>query len=146
MNSLQPIRKQSVTAKPVPSVSREVSRKRNGQPIVFVQPTHHHPTEEDLEEFLFGRLPERQRQIIETHLDDCDSCLKSIVDSADFVGLLQMAMGMHELCASWPASWESPTWLRRVRSNHGSVRCFKHSAFALISTHRHDSDDSAETG
>jgi hypothetical protein len=117
MNSLQTLRAQSVTAKPVPSVSREVFRERSGKPIVVLQARHHHPAEEDLEEFLFGRLPERQRQLIETHLHDCDSCRESLIDSADIIGLLWIAMGMHELCATWPESWESPTGLKPVISN-----------------------------
>jgi hypothetical protein len=122
MKRLQPLRKQSVTAKPVLSVSRELFRKSSSKPGVALQARNYHPAEEDLEEFLFGRLPERQRQLIETHLHDCDSCRESLVDSADIVSLLRMAMGVHELCASWPESWESPTGLRLVISSRGSVK------------------------
>jgi hypothetical protein len=105
MKSLLTPRKPSVTVKPVPSVSRTSPHKCGSQQIDTLQARDRHPAEEDLEEFLFGRLSERQRKNIEIHLHDCNSCRESLVALADIIGLLRAAMGMHELCASWPASW-----------------------------------------
>jgi hypothetical protein len=108
-------RKQSITAKLALSAFQEVSRKRGCQTIFALQAKDRHPAAEDLEEFLFGRLPESQRLNIESHLRNCHPCSEDLVAAADMIGVLRKAMGIHELCASWPKSWESPTQLRLLR-------------------------------
>src|SRR5579872_319534 len=115
MKSLPTPGKQSISAKLAPCTFQEVSGKRGCQTIVTLHAKDRHPPEEDLEEFLFGRLPEQQRQNIESHLHNCHSCCESLVASADLIDVLRKAMRTHELCASWPDVWQSPTQLRLLK-------------------------------
>jgi hypothetical protein len=99
-------RRQLVATKVAPAPCLQFSQEWDFQFIATRQPKESHPDEEDLEEFLFGRLPECQRQNIESHLHACDSCSERLIALADFIRVLRKAMGMHELCETWPQRWE----------------------------------------
>jgi hypothetical protein len=51
-----------------------------------------HPAGEDLEEFHFGRVSANQRQNIEVHLHECDSCRGLLEDLREFIVALSNAI------------------------------------------------------
>jgi hypothetical protein len=78
--------------------------------------SNNHPAEKELEDFLFGRLPRYERKKIEFHLKGCFFCSETLIGLGDFIGSLRRAMGVHQLCLSWPSSWESAWPLDPARS------------------------------
>src|ERR1700719_133408 len=53
-----------------------------------------HPSNEDLEEFLFSRVSTRQRQNIESHIRRCDGCRGALADLWEFI--VWLAVGCNQ--------------------------------------------------
>jgi hypothetical protein len=51
-----------------------------------------HPASEDLEEYYFGRGDWPQRQTVESHLAQCDSCTSQLEDLGEFITVLSQAI------------------------------------------------------
>jgi hypothetical protein len=85
MKTIPSPRKRSIRAKKVnAAASPDFVREEDRQ--LFA-----HPTDEELEEFLLGRITEEQRRTIDTHLGDCNACWEHLIDLAAFIEILLMA-------------------------------------------------------
>jgi hypothetical protein len=96
MKSLPAPQKQSAPAELVPAGFLGVYNERESEPMVSL--LSEHPSEEDLEEYLFSRLRASQCHTIEFHLQHCDSCYERLIDVAEFIGMMRKAIADALLC------------------------------------------------
>lgn len=60
-----------------------------------------HPTDEELEDFFFGRLTEQRRGKVFAHLCDCVDCREYLKIHTQFIEALRMVVNGHSSCATF---------------------------------------------
>ena len=79
---------------------------------VAVLPTFHvHPTEDLLEEYIFGRLPDLALSTLEDHLLICSSCQSTLAELDDYIRAAKSALRELPQASSVGAA-APPTWTR----------------------------------
>jgi hypothetical protein len=79
---------------------------------VAVLPTFHvHPTEDLLEEYVFGRLSEPALSTLEDHLLICSSCQSALTELDDYIRAAKTALAELQQTGSAPAAMP-PAWAR----------------------------------
>jgi hypothetical protein len=98
MKSLQTPQKQSAPSELVPTHFLDSYNEGLSEPIASLLSERLHTSEEDLEEYLFGRLRESHCHAIELHLQHCDSCEERLIAAAEFIGMMRTAIADAFLC------------------------------------------------
>jgi hypothetical protein len=79
---------------------------------VAVLPTFHvHPTEDLLEQYFFGRLPEPDLSPFEDHLLICSSCQSTLAELEDYIRAAKTALAELQHASTAPAALP-PAWAR----------------------------------
>jgi hypothetical protein len=79
-------------------------------------PSRSHPSEETLENYALGRLPESEVAAVETHLLTCTACQESLTEADNYVSAMKAALEERHVA---PAAKPSGSWLDWLR---GQVR------------------------
>jgi hypothetical protein len=98
MKSLQTPQKQSAPSELVPTPFLDSYNEGLSEPIASLLSECIHTSEEDLEEYLFGRLRDSHCLAIEFHLQHCELCEERLIAAAEFIGMMRTAIADALLC------------------------------------------------
>ena len=79
--------------------------------VAVLSTFHVHPTEDLLDEYVFGRLQEPVLATLEDHLSTCSSCQAALAELEDYIRAMKTALGELQQASSTPAAWP-PGWAR----------------------------------
>jgi anti-sigma factor RsiW len=77
--------------------------------VAVLSTFHVHPTEDLLDEYVFGRLQEPALSTLEDHLFTCSSCQSTLVELDDYIRATKTALVELQHASSAPATWP-PAW------------------------------------
>ena len=79
--------------------------------VAVLSTFHVHPTEDLLDEYVFGRLQEPALSILEDHLLTCSSCQSALAALDDYIRAAKVALAEIQHERSAPRAW-LPSWPR----------------------------------
>ena len=79
--------------------------------VAVLSTSHVHPTEDLLDEYVFGRLQEPALSTLEDHLLICSSCQSALADLDDYNRAAKTALAELQQASPAPAAWP-PAWAR----------------------------------
>ena len=80
--------------------------------VAVLSTFHVHPTEDLLDEYVFGRLQEPALSELEDHLFTCSRCQSTLAELDDYVRVMKIALADLQHAGSSPAA-APPAWARR---------------------------------
>jgi len=82
--------------------------------VAVLSTFHVHPTEDLLDEYVFGRLQGPALSTLEDHLLTCSSCQSALADLEDYIRAMKVALAELQHARLAPAIWP-PAWARLPR-------------------------------
>jgi len=79
--------------------------------VAVLSTSHVHPTDDLLDEYVFGRLPEPALSTLEDHLLTCSSCQSALAELDDYIRAAKVALAELQHARSAPSIWP-PAWAR----------------------------------
>ena len=79
--------------------------------VAVLSTSHVHPTDDLLDEYVFGRLPEPALSTFEDHLLTCSSCRSALAELDDYIRATKIALAELQHASLTPAVWP-PGWAR----------------------------------